>query len=566
MLSIGSLIDGRYEVLGPLAEGGMGAVYRARRVHLGDEVALKIIRVDAGHPALRERFLREARACAQLQHPNIVRVLDFNFGPDGHPFIVMELLSGPSLKEELDAGGQMDLARVRAFVRPLASALQTAHDAGIVHRDIKPANIVSHRYASGERVYKLVDFGLATIREGADETRLTAADQFVGTLAYASPEQLCGDTVDARSDVYSFAAVVYEALAGRLAGSGPAAATALTTGRVIPAPSVRDARPGLSPEIGDVLRKALSPLRADRYATIAAFAAAFCAGDAGTAAPTPAAGLLLETYDLGAQIAQGRFGSRIYAATHRAMQHPVAIRVLRRTDPARWNALRTRFLREARCMQALHPSVLNVRDYGEQPDLVYVVTDLLQGTSLREAIDAAGPFDWPRLRARAGELCDGAAALGRRGERITGLNPAIVRLAVEEGTERLVISSPGILHLEDVLATASEGSLRGNGGLDPELPYVAPEVLTGTAPDARSDVFTIGCLIYEMATGAAPYTGASLSLLIGAMLRGTPGDLHERRPDIPAAAASCVMQAIAAAPAARPATPGDLSASLRERR
>ena len=557
MLSIGSVIDGRYEVLGPLAEGGMGAVYRARRVHLGDEVALKIIRVDAGHPALRERFLREARACAQLQHPNIVRVFDFNFDAAGQPFIVMELLSGPSLKEELEAGGRMDFARVRAIVRPLASALQVAHDAGIVHRDLKPANIVSHRYASGERVYKLVDFGLATVREPSQQTRLTAADQFVGTLAYASPEQLCGGPVDARTDVYSFAAVTYEALAGRLAGGGTMAA--ITTGHVLPAGS--GIRGDVPAEIDGVLRKAMSPSREDRYASIAEFADAFCAGETPASATTTRAGLLLETYELGAQIAQGRFGSRIYSARHRAMQHPVAIRVLRRTDPLRWDAQRARFLHEARSMQALHPSVLNVRDYGEQPDLVYVVTDLLQGVSLRQAIDG-GPFAWPRLRDRACELCDAATALGRRGVRITGLSPGIVRLASEDEAERLVISSPGILQLDDVLATASEGSLRGGGQLDPELPYVAPEVLTGAAPDARSDVFTIGCLTYEMATGAAPYTGSSLVLLIGAMLRGAPAGLRERRPDIPESAASGVMQALAAAPDKRPATPRDLSRAL----
>ncbi len=508
----------------------MGAVYRARRVHLGDEVALKIIRMDAAHPALRERFLREARACAQLQHPNIVRLLDFNFDDSGRPFLVMELLNGPSLKEEIDVGGPIGLSRLRAIVRPLADALQAAHDAGIVHRDIKPGNIVSHRYSNGTRVYKIVDFGLAAAREASDQTRLTAADQFVGTLAYAAPEQLCGEPVDSRADIYSFAAVVLEALGGTPA-----------SGATLP------------PEIDAALRRAMSPLREDRYATVAEFADAFCGADsAGSPAGAPAAGLLLETYELGRQIGQGRFGSRIYAATHRAMQHPVAIRVLRRTDAARWDALRARFLHEARSMQALHPSVLNVRDYGEQPDLVYVVTDLLTGVSLREAIDRDGPFAWPRLHDRGRELGAAAAALARRSVRITGLNSAIVRLAIDDDTERIVISSPGILQLDDVLKTASEESLRGGGALDPELQSVAPEVLTGGQPDARSDVFTIGGLIYEMATGTRPYGAASLPALVGAMMRGAAADLRARRPDIPGEHAAAIMLALAPDPSARP--------------
>ena len=103
MLSIGTVLDGRYEIVAPIAEGGMGAVYRARRTLLGDEVAVKIMRPDFGSdPGSRERFLRESRACAQLRHPNIVSILDYNLDPEGRPFLVMELLNGRSLREEVD--------------------------------------------------------------------------------------------------------------------------------------------------------------------------------------------------------------------------------------------------------------------------------------------------------------------------------------------------------------------------------------------------------------------------------------------------------------------------------
>ena len=111
MLSVGQILDGRYEILAPLAEGGMGAVYRARRILLGDDVAIKVILADLQGPAPLERFVRESRACAQLRHPNIVSILDYNADDPQRPFLVMELLSGPSLKDELAQRGRLPAAR-----------------------------------------------------------------------------------------------------------------------------------------------------------------------------------------------------------------------------------------------------------------------------------------------------------------------------------------------------------------------------------------------------------------------------------------------------------------------
>ena len=131
----------------------------------------------------------------------------------------MELLNGPSVKEEIASKGRLTLARCRPIVPSLCTALQFAHDLGIVHRDLKPANIVAHEFAPGQRVYKIVDFGLANLRD-TEETRLTGPHEFLGTIAYASPEQLTGAVVDARSDVYSMGAVVFEMLTGRVPFGG----------------------------------------------------------------------------------------------------------------------------------------------------------------------------------------------------------------------------------------------------------------------------------------------------------------------------------------------------------
>ena len=162
MLSPGQVLDDRYEILALLAEGGMGAVYRARRTLLGDEVAIKIVRGEHSGAGPRDRFFRESRASARLRHPYIVSILDFNVDDEDHPFLVMELLNGQSIKDEIATKGRMTLAEVQAIVPSLCTALQFAHDLGIVHRDLKPANIVAHEFSPGQRVYKVVDFGWPT--------------------------------------------------------------------------------------------------------------------------------------------------------------------------------------------------------------------------------------------------------------------------------------------------------------------------------------------------------------------------------------------------------------------
>ena len=213
VLTPGEVLDGRYEILELLARGGMGAVYRARRILLGDDVAVKVLSTPDDQ-SLRERFLRESRAAAQLRHPHIVGVLDYDVDAQGHPFLVMEYLNGPSLLQRVALERQLPVDEVLDIAMSLCSALQLAHDEGVVHRDLKPANVVSHEYMKGRFVYKVVDFGLVNVREIAGALKLTMERQFLGTVAYASPEQLRGEKVDARSDIYSFSAMLYELLTG----------------------------------------------------------------------------------------------------------------------------------------------------------------------------------------------------------------------------------------------------------------------------------------------------------------------------------------------------------------
>jgi serine/threonine protein kinase len=551
VLSTGQVLDGRYEILAPLAEGGMGAVYRARRTLLGDEVAIKIILADSAISGARERFMRESRACARLRHPHIVSILDFNIEPDGHPFLVMELLNGRSLKEELAEAGRFTIEDVQRIVPRLCAALQFAHGLGVVHRDLKPANIVAHEFTPGERIYKLVDFGLANIRESRSDARLTGPHEFIGTIAYASPEQLSAASVDARSDIYSLGAVVFEMLTGRVPFPGDDPLTVLNGHLNTPAPRPSSLRPDLPAWIDVTIERALAKSPEDRWNDIAEFGRALTAAEGERAtviARAPVASGLLSMYELGDRLGPGRLGSEVYRGMHRAMGHPVAIRLLRRDGERNWEGARARFLREAQTLQVAHPSIIQVRDYGEEPGLVYLVTDFIEGPSLRELMQGAGALAWPRLRRLASQLVEAAHVLHRRKGLLCGVNPDIIRITTDEDGERLMISSAGVWQASDLLATVQERTLRGIGLADAELRYVAPELMTGQSADVRSDVFTMGVVLYEMSTGTLPFDGNSMPELLGAMLRGCSVDPRTLQPTLPQPTADALLRALRPSP------------------
>jgi len=566
VLAPGTRIDDRYEIIDVLGSGGMGHVYRARRIRLGDEVAIKVMQTThTAPPESRERFLRESRACAQLRHPNIVGILDFDFDASNQPFMVMELLSGPSLREEIELEAPMPPARVAAILEPVAAALQLAHDRGITHRDLKPANIVVHRYESGERVYKVIDFGLAAMKAASDETRLTDPAMFLGTLAYAAPEQVRGDAVSPATDVYALGVIAYEMLTGARpfdAGNRVTLINQMLTVRPV-SPAVH--RSGLSESIDQAVMRALAKDPLERWRSAADFVNALReVGGAAEPERAEGGGGLLSRYELGGLVGRGRLGSLIYRGTHRALGIPVAIRILKRDEQPHWDAVRARFLLEARTQQVPHPGLLQVRDFGEDDQNVFLVTDFVEGPSLRQALAEGGAFPWPRASALLAQALDAVAALHRSGGFICGVNPDMVRIrAGGAGGEQIVVSSAGIRSVQDVLATMREQELRGQEASEHELPYVAPEVMMGGAPDVRADVFTIGVLAYEMVTGRQPFQARSLPELLGQMLQSPPASSAAVAPGIPAGVSDAILRAMSGTPSARFDSAAALAAALR---
>jgi serine/threonine-protein kinase len=221
-MSFPQSIEGKYEVLAKLSEGGMGAVYKVRHTLLDEVRVIKVILPHLGHTAeLSDRFLREARAASRLRHPNIAQILDFLVDKQGHELLVMEFIDGLTLKEILRRTGPPSLGLAVEISRQALAALGYLHRRGFVHRDISPDNLMLARDPDGRPLVKLIDLGIAKAIVADLDASLTQTGIFLGKPRYASPEQLEENGhVDTRSDLYSFGIVLYELLTGRVPIAG----------------------------------------------------------------------------------------------------------------------------------------------------------------------------------------------------------------------------------------------------------------------------------------------------------------------------------------------------------
>ena len=264
-LDPGTIIE-PYRIDGLLGSGGMGAVYLAEHQILHTQVALKVLRPDlAQDPDFRERFLREARSAASLDHPNIVPVYDAGEG-GGSLFIAMRYVEGTDLARILAAEGDLDPARAVAILHQVAEALDEAHRNGLVHRDVKPANVLIAAPSArrgGDHAF-LSDFGLV---KPASDASLTRGGMFLGTRDYVAPELLMSNDADGRADQYGLACVLFQALTGSVPFPRDFEAAVITAHLAMEPPPVAELHPGLPTALDDVIRRGMAKDRERRFHT-----------------------------------------------------------------------------------------------------------------------------------------------------------------------------------------------------------------------------------------------------------------------------------------------------------
>jgi len=269
----GTLLDGKYLLERRIGTGGMGVVFLARHLALDRRVAVKFVsNALVDNAAAIRRFEREAVVMARLKHPNIVTIHDFGISDDIGAYLVMEMLEGVTLTQEIRKAGWLPVDRAVAIVGDVCRAVEAAHAAGIIHRDLKPDNVFLESTPDGFDTVKVLDFGIAKLCESDDDDEPTNSVGVVGTPAYMSPEQCRDDVIDARSDVYALGCVLFTCLAGRPPFTGDSVVSLLVRHVDATPPRPSSFNPDLPEELDDVVLRALSKSPGDRQPSAAEFA------------------------------------------------------------------------------------------------------------------------------------------------------------------------------------------------------------------------------------------------------------------------------------------------------
>jgi serine/threonine-protein kinase len=271
---LGKVVDGRYRVVEVIGRGGMGVVYRVEHLRMGKVAAMKVLHRDlAGDPEVVSRFEREAAAVSKLHHPHTVQVFDFGTA-NGALYLIMEYVRGLDMAHIIQRDGPMPWSRAAPLLAQVCGALQEAHELGIVHRDLKPENVLITRTAGGRDYAKVLDFGLAKLEQRQEPTSETDRQQIVGTPYFMSPEQIRGDAVDARSDIYSFGALMFELITNEHVFGGSTAVGVLTKHLTADpdAPSNRTPKLGIDPRVDQICLKCLAKDPSERWRSAAELA------------------------------------------------------------------------------------------------------------------------------------------------------------------------------------------------------------------------------------------------------------------------------------------------------
>jgi len=586
--AVGTTIRSKYRILAKIGKGGMGHVYKALHLLFNEVRALKVM-----DPALTERedfvrrFLREAFVARRLQHPNAVRVDDVDQTEDGRHLIVMEFIDGRMLRDVLQREGPMPAARACSIIKQVASALDAAHQLGIIHRDIKPENIALVKGEQGDLV-KVLDFGITKLREGrlkeeAGAMALTASGTVfaIGTPEYMSPEQVQQNELDGRSDLYSLGIVFYEMLTGELpfhaesqaewflahVGEAPrplhekAARLRIPTGIADLVMSMLEKEPQRRPATGTDVIKAIEACEREG-ALLAPIAPAGrrTAGEKPTGETTtvPAffegwkkGSLIAQRYKVLDKVAEVRMGP-IYTALDSAGD---GICVLKLVTP--WNIPTADLINQLseyyqRMQRFQHPHVVRTLELGQGEDgVLFLVTEYVWGANLRQTLEQQTCLGVSRSCRIVWEIASALEAGLQMGMMHGEIKPEHILLSGAPLREQTKLLDFSLDRVKDALPELSGSDLPS--GLLAPLHYMPPEKISGQPYLPASDIYSLGIVFYEMLTGRRPFEGNGIEIALR-HVQEAPLPVDRVRPElnIPPSVASLVMRMIQKDPNDRP--------------
>jgi len=512
------LADGRFILLDRLGEGGNAVVWRARDRLMRTTVAVKLLR--SADPDRQRRFTQEAELLANIHHPNVVRAFTRGLTGEGQPYVVLELVAGQSLRARLDTTGPLPWREALELGIQLASAVEALHARGIIHRDIKPGNIMLTTDATGGHVVKLIDFGVARLTELYDELddpaltpppprRRTDVGVAIGTPGYM-PLEAGLTPPDERFDVYSLGATLYELCTGKL----PELGTIPPLHEPLPTCDAPD-------DLAIVLAAALALEPDDRTQTAGELGRALAAVLAAHPEHTPSP-LHDGRYELIAVLGTGARGDVLHA-NHRGSRHDVALKLLRSTDPDDAH----RFQREAQLLALFdHPAIPRFFDYAPAADPPYIAMARAPGVPAANfcRLGDAGRLSPIEVAQVGWQVARALAHVHQRGvlHRDINANNVLIDLPPTPpmNSARVHLDrtpSVSIVDLGNAELTPKFYSLATHRYLTPPetrvaipdgnihtLSWAAPETRAGHPFTAKSDIYSLGLLLYRLLTGKLP--------------------------------------------------------------
>lgn len=561
---VAGLVLGQYVLLGRLAQGGLALVFKARHLRLGRVIALKVLRPDfLGDPGQLDRFEHQAQALALLHHPNIVALYDVK-EIGGQPFLALELVEGPNLRQVVQRAGPLPAGCACEFARQAALALQHAHERSVVHRDVNPSNLV---LAEKEGVVKLVGFGLArldqppgSLANGRPAKRSTVQYVTLGTPDYIAPEQWgSAHDVDRRADLYSLGCTLYHLLTGRPPFDGGTVSDKAVRHREARPLRVTETCPDLPSGLAAVVHQLLAKRPDERPATAAELAEALQPFCRGIAADLDISLGVVGQYQLLQRLGESNM-SQVYKARDLRSARLVVLKRLHDALLANPEAV-ARFRREGQAMARLaHPNLPLLYEADEVDGKPFLVLEYVEGPPLAALVKEVGPLPVAKACDYARQAALAIKHLHERGVIHRDVSPG--NLVAAEGGAVIKLLDLGVCRLEEP-EDDGEGFRTATNYFMGTPDFMAPEqVNTAEDADHRADIYGLGCTLYYLLTGRPPFPGGSSREKAARHLDEQPTSVDEQRSDVPNGLAAVVRKMMAKIPAERYQTAAQAAAAL----